>query len=75
MRSEKVVANASPLIILFKGGLADLLPKLFNEIAVPSGVYEEILAGGPLDSAARALPETSWIHRVEIEAIAPEILI
>jgi len=73
--SEKVVANASPLIILFKGGLADLLPQLFTEIAVPNGVCEEILAGGPSDSASRALPETSWIQRVEINAIAPKILV
>jgi predicted nucleic acid-binding protein len=75
VRVEKVVANASPLIILFKGGLADLLPELFSEIAVPNGVCEEIIAGGPADSAAKALPETAWIHRVEIKAIAPEILI
>ena len=75
MISEKVVANASPLIILFKGGLSDLLPRLFTEIAVPEGVCEEIIAGGPSDSAAMALSETSWIRRVEIDAVAPEILI
>jgi predicted nucleic acid-binding protein len=70
-----VVANASPLIIFFKSGLDDLLPKLFSEIAVPNGVFEEIIAGGPADSAATTLPETSWIHRVEISPIPPEILI
>lgn len=75
MRIEKVVANASPLIILFKGGLADLLPKLFSEIAVPNGVCDEIIAGGAADSAATALPETRWIHRVKVSAVAPEILI
>ena len=75
MRIEKVVANASPLIILFKAGLADLLPKLFSEIAVPNGVCDEIIAGGAADSAAIASPETRWIHRVEINAVAPEILI
>jgi predicted nucleic acid-binding protein len=75
VRIEKVVANASPLIILFKSGLANLLPQLFPEIAVPNGVFEEVIAGGPADSAAKALPETAWIHRVEIKAIAPEILV
>ncbi|HEV7798800.1 MAG TPA: hypothetical protein VGO73_11620 [Pyrinomonadaceae bacterium] len=49
MRIEKVVANASPLIILFKAGLADLLPRLFTEIVVPNGVCIEISAGGPSD--------------------------
>jgi predicted nucleic acid-binding protein len=75
VRIEKVVANASPLIILFKSGLANLLPELFNEISVPNGVCEEIIVGGPSDSAATALSETAWIHRVEINAVAPEILI
>ncbi|MDQ2920117.1 MAG: DUF3368 domain-containing protein [Acidobacteriota bacterium] len=75
MTSEKVVANASPLIILFRGGLADLLPQLFTEITVPNGVCDEIIAGGPSDSASTALPETSWIHSVEIDAVTPEILI
>jgi predicted nucleic acid-binding protein len=75
VRIEKVVANASPLIILFKGGLADLLPKLFTEIVVPNGVCDEISAGGPSDSAATALTETPWIHRIEINAVAPEVLI
>jgi predicted nucleic acid-binding protein len=55
--------------------MADLLPKLFSEIAVPTGVWEEIIAGGPEDLAATALPETAWIHRVEINAAAAEILI
>jgi predicted nucleic acid-binding protein len=75
VKIEKVVANASPLIILFKGGLADLLPKLFSEIAVPDGVWEEIIAGGPTDSAVSALPETAWLHRAKTNAVAPEILI
>ena len=74
VRIEKVVANASPLIILFKSGLADLLPELFSEIAVPNGVFEEVVAGGPLDAAAAALADIAWIHRVETK-VAPEILI
>jgi predicted nucleic acid-binding protein len=75
VRIEKVVANASPLIILFKGGLGGLLPELFTEIAVPNGACEEIIAGGPSDPAATALAETSWIHRLEINEVAPEVLI
>jgi len=75
VRIEKVVANASPLIILLKGGLADLLPELFSEIAVPNGVWEEIIAGGPTDSAATALPDAAWIHRVRLDEVASEVLI
>jgi predicted nucleic acid-binding protein len=58
-----------------KGGLANLLPRLFSEIAVPDGVFEEVTAGRPADSAAKALPETPWIRRVEVGAIAPEVLV
>jgi len=30
MRIEKVVVNSSPLIVLFRSGQADLLPRLFR---------------------------------------------
>ena len=32
MKSDRVVVNASPLIVLFKANLARLLPQLFTEI-------------------------------------------
>ena len=31
MRIDRVVVDASPLIALFKSGLAELLPQLFSE--------------------------------------------
>ena len=42
MRIDRVVADASPLIILFKSGLAGLLPQLFSEIIVPAPVRLEV---------------------------------
>ena len=67
MRIEKVVVNSSPLIVLFRSGQADLLPRLFKEIVVPEQVYAEILAGGEDDSAKRALPRTEWVTRKKVE--------
>jgi predicted nucleic acid-binding protein len=63
VKTERVVVNASPLIVLFKGGLADLLPALFAEIIVPQSVWDEVIAGGETDAAARALPGTAWARK------------
>ena len=67
MRIEKVVLNSSSLIVLFRSGQADLLPRLFKEIVVPEQVYGEILAGGEDDAAKTALPRTEWINRKNVE--------
>jgi len=71
MRIEKVVVNSSPLIVLFRSGQADLLPRLFGEIVVPEAVYQEILAGREDDAAKMALPQLSWINREKVEISLP----
>ena len=75
MKIEKAVVNASPLILMFKSGLADLLPKLFAEVVVPDAVWKEIMAGGERDAAAARLPAVSWVHRATATKIAPEVLV
>lgn len=60
MRIERVVADASPLIILFKSGLAGLLPQLFSEIIVPPPVRREVMAGPPGDPSVAGLDNASW---------------
>ena len=67
MRIEKVVVNSSPLIILFKSGQGDILPKLFKTIVVPEQVYEEVIAGRNEDEAKMALRQTTWIERIKVE--------
>ncbi len=52
----RVIINASPLIVLFKSGLEDLLPQLCDEVIVPAAVWDEVLLGGTDDTAAVALP-------------------
>lgn len=74
MPIDRVVVNASPLITLFKSQLADLLASLFQEILVPSAVWEEIMAAGAADPAAQQLPTVAWARRIEAVALPPEII-
>jgi predicted nucleic acid-binding protein len=62
----RVIINASPLIILFKSGMEDLLPQLCDEVIVPAAVWDEVLLGGADDPAALALPNADWVRRVEV---------
>ena len=74
MTIEKVVVNASPLILLSKINLTDLLPRLFTEVVVPDAVWQEIARGGNNDPAAQTLLSLR-VERVPVEAVAPEILV
>ena len=56
MRIERVVVDASPLIVLFKSGLAELLPQLFSEVIVPASVRREVMSRARKTMQARALP-------------------
>lgn len=56
MPIDRVVINASPLIVLFKSGQAELLPRLFNEILIPQAVWEEVTAT-KTDIAAQRLTQ------------------
>ncbi|MBW4592454.1 MAG: DUF3368 domain-containing protein [Brasilonema angustatum HA4187-MV1] len=73
MSINRIIINSSPLIVLFKSQQAELLPQLFAEILVPSGVFEEVTIAGEDDAASRQLPRVSWIQRVEMTTIAPEV--
>lgn len=71
MKIDRIVVNASPLIVLFKAGLSDLLPQLFTDIMVPGAVWSEVLAGGAADAAARAVPTAAWLKQVDAPAVPP----
>jgi predicted nucleic acid-binding protein len=43
MLINRVVVNTSPLICLFKSGLAELFPALFKDVAVPEAVINEVM--------------------------------
>jgi predicted nucleic acid-binding protein len=62
----QVVSDASPLIVLAKAGLLDILPRLFSRVILPQAVIEEISAGPPGDPFKLALPGCSWITAVQL---------
>lgn len=73
MKTDRAVVNASPLIALFQSDQAHLLPQLFSEVLVPSGVWKEVLAGGPDDPASQQLSTAIWAKRIEVAEI-PSII-
>jgi predicted nucleic acid-binding protein len=67
--NDRVVVNASPLIILSKSQLVGLLPKLFTEVLIPGAVWDEVTAGTASDAASRQLSAVVWARRVKVAAI------
>jgi predicted nucleic acid-binding protein len=61
MPVEKIVINASPLILLCNCNLAGIVPLLFREIVIPDAVWQEIVSGPHQDCAARMLPALPWV--------------
>jgi predicted nucleic acid-binding protein len=74
MQIEKIVINASPLILLFKSHFEWLLPKLFNEIIIPEAVWDEVSRGEDIASHKLYDYELEWITRGLVQ-IPEEILI
>lgn len=73
MRIDRVVADASPLIVLFKSGLAGLLPGLFSEVVVPVPVRREVEAHGKVDAVSTGLANAGWATSVGDLPIPPLI--
>jgi predicted nucleic acid-binding protein len=65
MPVDRVVVNASPLIVLFKSEQAELLPQLFHKILVPQAVWQEVTAPQD-DVASRQLPDSAWAMPVDV---------
>lgn len=69
----KVVINTSPLIVLFKADLINLLPQIFTEIVVPGAVWDEVVEAGKVDIPAQNLAQVEWVKRIEIATLSPII--
>ena len=67
MPVEKIVLNASPLILLCNCELSFILPELFSEIYVPEAVWQEIINGSKLDQAALMLPDLNWLRQISVK--------
>jgi len=73
MPTEHVVANALPLICLFRADLQNLLSELRDCVTVPGAVWNEILNGPETDRAARLPADTSWVRHIHIDTVHPVI--
>ena len=73
MSIDRVVCNASPLIILFKSGRADLVGELWNEVIVPESVWQEVVQSGKGDAAAQGLRDAHWAQVTEVPVIDPVV--
>jgi len=69
MPVDKIVINASPLILLFNSELSFILPAMFNEIVIPDAVWNEIVNSGSYDKAKQMLPDTPWIKSVSARPV------
>jgi uncharacterized protein len=61
-----VVSNTSPLTNLAAIGRFELLRKLFGEIHIAHGVWEELNKGGRRHPGSREVENASWVHRREV---------
>ena len=68
------VVNASPLILLARGGHLPLLTAFADEVVVPEAVATEILKRGPSDVTVRALEETPWLRRAPTPVVSERVL-
>ena len=59
----KVVSNTSPLTNLAAIGQFDLLHKLYGEIDIADGVWDELNAFGKSWPGSREVAAADWIHR------------
>ncbi|NOZ49473.1 MAG: DUF3368 domain-containing protein [Chloroflexi bacterium] len=73
MPVEKIVLNASPLILLCNGELDFILPSLFAEVVVPEAVWQEIVSGPHLDRAAQLLPGLDWPKKERVNPV-PDVV-
>jgi len=60
-KENRIVVNTSPWIALSICGQIPLLKKIYNEVYIPFGVKEEILAGGKKGIGVRELRESPWL--------------
>jgi predicted nucleic acid-binding protein len=62
----KVVSDASPLIALARIGHFELLPELYENIVIPTEVYNEVVIAGAGLPGASQVARSDWI---QVEAV------
>jgi hypothetical protein len=67
------VVNSSPLIILSRSGLVDLLRLASPQILVPTPVMSELLRRGEGDIAVRTVRSSSWMQVATAPTVNPVV--
>lgn len=62
----KIVSNTTPIISLLKLNRLELLQKLYEQINIPTAVYEEIEAG-KTKGYYKDLSKIAWINITDIQ--------
>lgn len=67
-----IVANSSPIIILAKQGMLDLLKKCFKKVVIPESVYDEVIqkSSTPEAIALQKAIKEQWILVQKVAAMA-----
>ncbi len=69
-----VVADASPLILLGRLELLDVLPRLFDRVVTPREVFQEVAGGEAALPGSRAVRRAEWLEVVDVDSEAQEAL-
>ena len=67
------VVNASPIILLAKVGLVELLQNLGAAVVIPEAAEREIQRRGPTDAGVQALAQATWLLTVDPGPIPPAV--
>jgi uncharacterized protein len=67
---REVISNTSPLQYIYQLDLLDLLPTLYREILIPSGVVDEIAAGRLLGVALPDIESLPWLRLCDVRTPA-----
>src|SRR5215216_397628 len=74
MQMLKAISNTSPLLYLYRIGVIDWLPNLFDEVWTPEAVKNELLAGRSKGYDVPAPTDYPWLHVVDPKSMPSEWL-
>ena len=62
-----IVSNSGPIISFARAGHLELLKRLFQQIRIPEGVYEDIVVRGAGKPGAREVKSGGWIKKEKVK--------
>lgn len=70
----RAISNTSPLLSLYRIGIVDWLPNLFDEVWIPTAVWEELQEGQRKGYDVPKPGDYAWLSVVEMKAMPSEWL-